>query len=101
LGRLGKFFNLAIELNIHYQQKYMNPMPSNILKKTIFLTTLLTFLVCISLISFGQDVPPPPPSDPSIPVDGGLALILAAGAAFGGKKLYDMRKKNAGQPENK
>lgn len=34
---------------------------------------------------------PPPP--PATPIDGGLGLLLAGGAAFGIKKIYDARKK--------
>ena len=30
---------------------------------------------------------------PCIPVDGGLSFLIAAGVAFGGKKLLDMRSK--------
>ncbi|HLW08474.1 MAG TPA: hypothetical protein VKY45_13030 [Marinilabiliaceae bacterium] len=28
-----------------------------------------------------------------VPIDGGLSLLLAAGVAYGGKKVYDMNKK--------
>lgn len=27
---------------------------------------------------------------PGIPIDGGISILLAAGAAYGGKKIYDM-----------
>ena len=33
----------------------------------------------------------PPPC--SVPLDGGVTLLLAAGAAFGAKKIADARKK--------
>jgi hypothetical protein len=38
--------------------------------------------------------PPPPPSetDPSVPVDGGLSLLLAAGAAYGAKRLRHRKR---------
>lgn len=29
---------------------------------------------------------------PCIPIDGGMSFLLAAGLAFGGKKLYELRK---------
>lgn len=32
------------------------------------------------------------PDFPNVPVDGGLSLLLAAGAAYGGKKIYNYRK---------
>jgi hypothetical protein len=31
-------------------------------------------------------------SDPNVPIDGGLSFLLAAGAAYGAKKVYDKRK---------
>ena len=37
----------------------------------------------------GGPFPPCP-----IPLDGGLSLLVIAGAAFGGKKIYDSMKKN-------
>lgn len=32
---------------------------------------------------------------PGVPIDGGLSLLLAAGVAYGGKKVYDMNKKDS------
>ncbi len=29
---------------------------------------------------------------PCVPIDGGISLLIAAGAIYGGKKLYDARK---------
>lgn len=44
---------------------------------------------------------PPPPGGPpcwpppcSIPLDGGVSFLIAAGIAYGGKKIYDNSKKN-------
>ncbi len=45
--------------------------------------------------------PPGPPSGPpscwpppcTIPLDGGISLLIAAGVALGGKKFYNRRKK--------
>ncbi|MBK8368399.1 MAG: hypothetical protein IPL10_13525 [Bacteroidetes bacterium] len=48
--------------------------------------------------------PPPPPSGgvpdcwppPCIPIDGGISLLIAAGAIYGGRKLYkNQQEKNA------
>jgi len=36
---------------------------------------------------------PVPVIDPDVPIDGGLSLLLAAGAAYGDKKFRDGRKK--------
>jgi hypothetical protein len=40
----------------------------------------------------GSDPPCWPP--PCIPIDGGLGVLLAAGALFGGKKVYDATKES-------
>ncbi len=37
----------------------------------------------------GGPYPPCP-----VPLDGGVGFLLIAGAAFGGKKMYDLTKKN-------
>ncbi len=56
---------------------------------------LLRFALIIGLLFFAQatmaQLPPDPPAEP-VPIDGGLSLLLAAGAALGGKKVWDARK---------
>ncbi len=62
-------------------------------------------ILTIALVLFGSQIllsaPPPPPSGspgcwppPCIPIDGGVTFLIAAGAAYGAKKLVDARKKN-------
>lgn len=34
-----------------------------------------------------------PPAPPATPIDGGLSILLAAGGAYGLKKLNDLRNK--------
>lgn len=42
------------------------------------------------------------PPDPSVPFDGGLSLVVAAGIAYAAKKGYDKRKKErAEEPTGK
>lgn len=36
---------------------------------------------------------PPCWPPPCVPIDGGISLLIAAGAAFGAKKVYDLRGK--------
>jgi hypothetical protein len=43
-------------------------------------------LLTLSLNAFSQD--DPADGDGTVPVDGGLSLLLAAGAAYAGQKLY-------------
>jgi len=67
--------------------------------KNIF---LLRFVFVIGLIFLSQAVmaqlPPNPPAEP-VPIDGGLSILLAAGAALGGKKAWDARKKKQNPTE--
>jgi hypothetical protein len=64
----------------------------------------ILFLVSISFYSnhlFAQG-PPAPPDDPGTgggpvgggaPIGSGLAILLSLGAAYGGKKVWDYRRK--------
>ena len=49
---------------------------------------LSSFVILISQIALAQ---PPPPPDPTIPIDGGITLLLAAGIGYGVKKIYGKR----------
>lgn len=53
--------------------------------KLFNLLILFTFLAPFQLLAQG-----PPPATP---IDGGLSLLLAAGGAYGVKKLVNARKK--------
>ena len=46
--------------------------------------------------SIMAQAPPPPPNPEAIPIDGGLGFLLAAGMAYGAKKL---RKDKADKTE--
>jgi hypothetical protein len=62
--------------------------------KKAFLSVL--FLFGVALVSLAGDPPPFNPGDPTpIPVDGGVSFLLAAGAAYGVKKVRDARKAKA------
>lgn len=62
--------------------------------KKIFSIFILSILLSISINLSAQ---PPNPGGgqgdpPGVPIDGGLSLLLAAGVAYGGKKMYDINK---------
>ncbi len=61
-------------------------MKTNKMKKLI--PTLI--LLMIVTVAFAQ---PGNPTNP-VPLDGGISLLIAAGAAFGAKKIYDSRSKS-------
>jgi hypothetical protein len=56
----------------------------------IILGYLITLVVNISVAS-AQPGPPDPPDDNQVPITG-IEYLIAAGAAFGAKKIYDKRK---------
>lgn len=61
------------------------------MNKIIRISLAIAALVVMSQVALAQ--PPPPPSNPAaVPIDGGLSLLLAAGAGLGIKKAYDARK---------
>lgn len=71
-------------------------------KKVLF---ALLFLMLTGVELFAAGGPPGPPTGPPpcwpppcIPIDGGISLLLAAGALYGGKKLYDSRKSAQAEP---
>lgn len=71
--------------------------------KTIKITTIAFLIFALPLISLGQGAVPPPPDNHGesgdqlpggrAPIGGGIAMLLTMGAAYGGKKYYDYRKK--------
>ena len=76
-----------------------------IFRLLIPVVAVMVLMVVFSDASYAQVAgggPPGPPTGgsppcwppPCVPIDGGLGLLLAAGALIGGKKLYDLRKEN-------
>jgi hypothetical protein len=56
---------------------------------------IAVFLISFFVINFALAQGGGFPVDPSAigaPIDGGLSLLLAAGAAYGAKKVHDFRK---------
>ncbi len=64
----------------------------------LFVTAFLFFSIQESFAGMGPPGPPtgPPPCWPppcSIPLDGGISILIAAGVGLAGKKLHSLRKK--------
>lgn len=63
------------------------------MKKTI---TFLIFFAILMIAPFFMESliaqPPPPPDPEPIPIDGGLGFLLAAGMAYGAKKLHKSKQ---------
>jgi hypothetical protein len=58
------------------------------LQIVFILFALLIFPLFIENAS--SQPPPPPPQD--IPIDGGLSLLIIAGAAYGARRIYKNQK---------
>lgn len=64
---------------------------------------ILIFVFIIGAVSFCLGAAPPKPPQggagcwppPCVPIDGGISLLIAAGAIYGGKKLYNNKKKDS------
>ncbi len=54
------------------------------MKNIIILSTIVTLFTPFALLAQG--------APPATPIDGGLSILLAAGGAYGLKKLKDSRK---------
>ena len=71
------------------------------MKKIII--TLLLIIASVTTINLNAQAPPPPPPDHgstgnqnggNAPIGGGLFILLGLGAAYGGKKVFDMHKES-------
>lgn len=67
--------------------------------KTKIFITFLMILVILSLPTIVQGQPDPG-GDVDVPIDGGLSILLAAGVAYGAKKIHDSRKKKSAPGED-
>ena len=59
-------------------------------KFLILASLILVAVTALPFFAMAQD----PAGGPDAPIDGGLSLLLAAGAAYGVKKYRDGKKKN-------
>jgi hypothetical protein len=60
-----------------------------------YISRILKLMMCWLFISMSQPLQAQDPGDPSmddpaaaVPVDGGLSLLLAAGGAYAGRRIY-------------
>ena len=63
-------------------------------KVQITFMLLLAALLTSPVVTFAWGWNPPPPDCNDVPLDGGLSLLVAAGAGYGIKKVAEKRKKN-------
>lgn len=67
-------------------------MTNKLMLKVVNTIQLVAFIL-IPSIMFAPPIPPNPGSStPVTPIDGGIVFLLVAGAAFGIKKIIDLKK---------
>jgi len=71
--------------------------------KKWFFTAIVALFILLANAGFTQDPPPPPPGGGhglpgnqappggGVPVGSGLIILMALGAAYGGRKIYQIR----------
>ena len=52
---------------------------------------LMIIFLLVANIAFAQ--PGDPGGNPDVPIDGGIGLLIAAGALYGSKKIYEAKRK--------
>ena len=63
---------------------------SKSLIQNLLVLSVILFISLLPTVAFAQD----PGGGPDVPIDGGLSLLLAAGAAYGVKKYREGKKKD-------
>ncbi|MCF6364616.1 MAG: hypothetical protein L3J35_00260 [Bacteroidales bacterium] len=62
------------------------------MKKTLLALVFVFTLLVLPIFIKNASAQPPPPPPQDIPIDGGLFLLIAAGATYGARKLYKQQK---------
>jgi len=62
------------------------------MKKALLIFSLAFTLLVLPFLVKDASAQPPPPPPQDIPIDGGLFLLIAAGATYGARKLYKQQK---------
>ena len=73
--------------------RYKNNLKGLLLSKNSNAGKIVFSLVFFIFLCAESFAPPPPPPPPSIPVDGGIGWLIAAGIAYGARKTYEIGKK--------
>ncbi len=68
---------------------------------SLFLTLIVLLIIFCFLPSLAHAQGDPGGDPDTVPVDGGLTILAAAGVAYSVKKLKDYRKKKSEEKENR
>jgi hypothetical protein len=62
------------------------------MKKLALNSIILLVVMILPSLVMSQPAPPDDPNDTFVPLDGGLAILLGAAAAYGSHKIKERRK---------
>jgi hypothetical protein len=62
------------------------------MKKFVLISTILLVVMIVPSLLMAQPVPDDP-NDTFVPLDGGIAILLGAAAAYGSHKIQEHKKK--------
>jgi hypothetical protein len=65
------------------------------MKKTFFIISIIITLLVLPVFIKDASAQPPPPPPQDIPIDGGLFVLIAAGVAYGARKLFKQQKEDS------
>lgn len=68
----------------------------HIMNKFIHISCVAVLAILLPALAAAQ---PSMPQSPGIPIDGGISLLIAGGAAYGAKKLRDRQRPEEGNQE--
>ena len=63
------------------------------MKKSVLISIILLFVMIVPSLVMSQPAPPDDPNDAFVPLDGGLAILLGAAAAYGSHKIKEHRNR--------
>jgi hypothetical protein len=61
--------------------------------KFFYWRTAIFMIISLLMTTFALAQPGDPGGNPDVPIDGGIGLLIAAGALYGSKKIYEARRK--------
>ena len=71
------------------------------IKTFLFTICIIVVFACLPSLLWAQPGGGGPDPDPSVPLDGGVSLLVAAGVGYALKKARDKRKENKMSMEEK
>ena len=90
----------AVFKTYKYKTMKLHTNKKHLFKNSLFTLFMIVIILVLPLMAISQDPPGPgdtgggnPDDAGSVPIDGGLSLVIAAGVGYGAKKIREHNKK--------